>query len=70
MIRKKGFNFWVIASLAILALYLLFMVYPLFKVMSQSVIDADTGGFSLRYFKQFFSRKPEKRNQPVNIIIS
>lgn len=56
MIRKKGFNFWVIASLAILALYLLFMVYPLFKVMSQSVIDADTGGFSLRYFKQFFSQ--------------
>lgn len=56
MKRKRTLDFWVIASLAILALYLLFMVYPLFKVMSKSVIDADTGAFSFRYFKQFFSQ--------------
>ena len=36
MKRKKGFDFWVIASFAILALYLLFMVYPLFKIMGKS----------------------------------
>ena len=55
MEKKKSFNFWVIASLVVLALYLLFMVYPLVKLVSRSVVDADSGGFSMRYFKQFFS---------------
>ena len=56
MKRKKGFDFWVIASLAILALYLLFMVYPLFKIMGKSVIDPKTGTFTLNNFIKFFSQ--------------
>lgn len=56
MKRKKGFDFWVIASFAILALYLLFMVYPLFKIMGKSVIDPKTGTFTLNNFIKFFSQ--------------
>ena len=32
------------------------MVYPLVRVMSKSVIDAETGEFSFKYFVQFFSQ--------------
>jgi len=56
MKRDKTYDFWVIASLIILGLYLLFMVYPLVRVMSKSVIDAETGEFSFKYFVQFFSQ--------------
>ena len=54
--KKKGFDFWVIVSFVILALYLLFMVYPLFKVVSKSIVDPATGGFTLKYFIKFFSQ--------------
>ena len=55
MEKKKSFNFWILASLVVLGLYLLFMVYPLLRLISRSVIDGGTGEFSLRYFEQFFS---------------
>ncbi len=54
--HKLKFDFWILASMAILALYLLFMVYPLSTVARQSVVDETTGKFSLRYIKQFFSQ--------------
>ena len=55
MKKHKSFNFWLLASLVVLALYLLFMVYPLVKLVSRSVFDGDTGELSMRYFQQFFS---------------
>ena len=56
MKKKRRFDFWVIASLVILGLYLLFMVYPLFKIVRQSVLDEKTGEFTMRYFIKFFSQ--------------
>lgn len=56
MKKKRKFDFWVIASLVILGLYLLFMVYPLFKIVRQSVLDEKTGEFTMRYFIKFFSQ--------------
>ena len=55
--NKKGIqlDIWIVVSLVILALYLLFMLYPVLRVTAQSVLDGDTGALSLRYFKQFFS---------------
>ena len=55
--NKKGFHLdiWILVSFIILALYLLFMLYPVLRISAQSVLDGDTGAFSLRYFKQFFS---------------
>ena len=48
-------NMWITVSLVILALYLVFMLYPILRIMSQSVRDNDTGALSMRYFRQFFS---------------
>ncbi len=56
MKKKRKFDFWVIASLVILGLYLLFMVYPRFKIVRQSVLDEKTGEFTMRYFIKFFSQ--------------
>ncbi len=55
MTKAKRFDLWVGVSLFILALYVLFMLYPMLKIASQSVLDNDTGGFTLQYFRQFFS---------------
>ncbi|HZJ87905.1 MAG TPA: ABC transporter permease subunit, partial [Sphaerochaeta sp.] len=57
MKRTNEFDFWVTVSLFIFALYMLFMVYPLFMVISKSVVSAETGKFTLKYFKQFFSQQ-------------
>lgn len=54
---KRKADFWVVASLVVLAIYLLFMLYPLMKVMTKSVFDAETGAFTMKYFKQFFGQK-------------
>ncbi len=53
--KRNRVDLWIIVSLCILILYLVFMVYPMLRITSQSVRDNDTGGFTLRYFKQFFS---------------
>jgi len=38
-------------------LYMLFLIYPLFALLKNSVINGDTGGFTLEYFIRFFSKK-------------
>lgn len=45
---------WVIVSLILMGVYCLFMVYPLLKMLMQSVQDEETGAFTLKYFARFF----------------
>ncbi|MBQ0071842.1 MAG: iron ABC transporter permease [Spirochaetales bacterium] len=56
MKKKIKFDFWVIVSFIVLALYLLFMVYPLAKIVRQSVLDDKTGALTLKHFIKFFSQ--------------
>ncbi|MEA5145862.1 MAG: iron ABC transporter permease [Candidatus Limiplasma sp.] len=46
---------WVIVSVAIFGLYCLFMLYPILKMLIQSVFDNETGAFTFKYFTKFFS---------------
>lgn len=55
MKTKKKADMWLGVSIGILLLYGLFMLYPLVKMLIQSVFDNKTGEFTLRYFKQFFA---------------
>ncbi|MDR3050725.1 MAG: iron ABC transporter permease [Oscillospiraceae bacterium] len=48
---------WLGFTLAAIALYALFLIYPLVTLLSKSVVDPATGGLSLSYFTKFFSRK-------------
>lgn len=54
--KKKKLDFWIVASLVLLGLYLLFMVYPLLKIFTQSVTDEKDGHLTLRYFIKFFGQ--------------
>ena len=51
--KKKRMDVWIIISLAILALYGLFLIYPLVRLLVESV--SKDGQFTLEYFKKFFS---------------
>lgn len=54
--KKRRFDFWMIASFVLLGLYLLFMVYPLMRIAIQSVTDENDGHFTMRYFVKFFGQ--------------
>lgn len=43
-------------ALAILAFFLLFVVYPLGIILYQSVLEPDTANFTLAYFTKFFGK--------------
>lgn len=53
---EKKLNIWVAMALGILALFLLFVVYPLVLVLYKSVLSED-GNLSFAYFTKFFARK-------------
>lgn len=56
MTKAKKWDMWVIISIVLLALYILFMLYPMFKLLSNSILDEETGAFTLRYFNRFFDK--------------
>lgn len=53
--KKKKWDMWLVASLMIMGLYCLFMMYPLLKMLIQSVQNEETGAFTFQYFVKFFS---------------
>ena len=50
-------NIWTGFTLVILCFFLLFVVYPLFLIMYQSVVDPETHALTFDYFTKFFGRK-------------
>jgi iron(III) transport system permease protein len=50
---KKRFDLWSIISIGLMALFLLFLIYPLGKLLVESVYT--NGNFSLEAFERFFS---------------
>ena len=51
--KKKRLDVWIVVSLAILGLYALFLIYPLFRLLIESV--SRDGEFTFDYFIKFFS---------------
>ena len=59
MPMKQGrtrFEVWTWISLAVFFLYMLFLVYPMFSVLRESILGED-GSFSFKYFAKFFGEK-------------
>ena len=54
---KRRSPMWSFLSLMILALFLLFVVYPLILILYKSVIDPKTNSFTMENFTRFFGRK-------------
>ncbi len=56
MARKKLFDVWAVVYLAIFVAYALFLIYPMFTVLRNSVVG-ENGSFSMEWFAKFFSTK-------------
>ena len=63
-ISKRKFEVWTGISILLMIMFLLFLIYPLFGLMKQSVVMED-GSFSLRQFVKFFSQ-PYYTNTIIN----
>ena len=55
MKKKSGFDLWSLVTFGLLALYGIFLIYPMINLMAQAVLDKETGEFTLTYFVKFFS---------------
>nr|MBR4279890.1 iron ABC transporter permease [Clostridia bacterium] len=56
MINKRKMDVWQVISFVILALYALFLVWPMVSLLRSSVINEE-GQFTWEYFQRFFGRK-------------
>jgi len=50
-------DFWFWTTLVIAALFILFLVYPLFSLFASSFVDAETGSLTLSHYATFFKKK-------------
>ena len=56
MIAKRKMDVWLVISFVILALYALFLIWPMVSLLRSSVIN-DDGQFTWEFFQRFFDRK-------------
>lgn len=56
MKEKKHLDPWIVVSLVILAVYMLFLIYPMLNVVKKSIVDP-SGKLTFSYFSKFFSQK-------------
>ena len=52
--NKKKFDVWHVITISLIALYALFLLYPLFCILKESIIA--NGKFTVEYFIEFFSK--------------
>lgn len=55
--RNRHFTIWTTLTLLIMAVFVVFLLYPLVLVLYKSVVSPTSGGFSLEYFRKFFGQK-------------
>ena len=55
--KQKQSPIWTFLALAILAVFVIFVVYPLVLVLYRSVIDPKSNGLTFENFTRFFGRK-------------
>ena len=56
MIKNRKMDVWQVISFVILALYALFLIWPMLSLLRSSVIN-DEGRFTWEFFQRFFDRK-------------
>ncbi len=56
MARTRTFDVWTAMYVAIFAAYAVFLLYPMYSILRNSVVG-ENGGFSLEWFVKFFSAK-------------
>lgn len=54
--NKFRLDVWGFITLAVILLYVVFMIYPMAYLIRQSVFDVETGQFTMKFFQKFFSK--------------
>ncbi len=54
--NKFRFDVWGFITLAAIALYMLFLIYPMAYLIKQAVVDSETGAITMANFIKFFSK--------------
>ncbi len=54
--NKFRLDVWGFITLAVILLYVVFMIYPMAYLIRQSVYNVETGKFTLEFFQKFFSK--------------
>ena len=62
---SRKIDIWSLVTLLVLGMYGVFLIYPLFNLLLQAVVDKETGRFTLAYFVKFFG-KPYYFNTLLN----
>lgn len=55
--RKPQFDFWTIVTIGILAVFALFLIYPLISLFVDGFLEEGTGAFTMTNFTKFFGKK-------------
>jgi iron(III) transport system permease protein len=55
--RRESRDFWFWTTLVIAALFVVFLVYPLFSLFASSFVDAEDGGLTLAHYATFFKKR-------------
>ena len=55
--RKPQFDLWTIVTIGILAVFALFLIYPLISLFVDGFLEEGTGAFTMANFTKFFGKK-------------
>ena len=55
--RKLQFDFWTVVTIGIIAVFALFLIYPLISLFIDGFLKEGTGEFTLANFQKFFGKK-------------
>ncbi|MCD7819518.1 MAG: iron ABC transporter permease [Lachnospiraceae bacterium] len=69
-LHMRRIDFWVITSMVIIILCLIFIVYPFFRMILQSFVDAETNTFTLQNYLKFFQKQYYKQALYHSLLIS
>ena len=56
-LKSSPRDFWFWTTLGIAALFVVFLVYPLFSLFASSFVDAESGSLTLTHYAAFFRKK-------------
>ena len=55
--RKLQFDFWTVVTIGIIAVFALFLIYPLISLFIDGFLKEGTGEFTMANFQKFFGKK-------------
>lgn len=57
LIKNRKFDVWSSITIIVFLFYVVTLIFPLFTLLTKSIVNGDTGKFSLEYFQRFFGKK-------------